>query len=157
MKNLPILLMLTLFFITSNSIAAVKIVECEDDQGNHSFQKVCPPGTALVGVKKISTETKPAVAEGNTEIVATIYTIPECEVCDQVKEFLQSRQISIKEKNANESTEIQKELSDLIGSLSVPTTIIGDTTISGHKRLELKAALQKAGYIEKKQTATPAQ
>ena len=37
--------------------SAVDIVICEDTEGNQSFQKVCPPGTTLIGEKKISVGT----------------------------------------------------------------------------------------------------
>ena len=34
--------------------SAVDIVVCEDDEGNKTFQKACPPGTFVVGEKKFS-------------------------------------------------------------------------------------------------------
>jgi glutaredoxin len=139
--------------------AAVKVVECEDEQGNRSFQSACPPGSILVDEKKIPTgdiPPPPLVRKSETDesgganINATLYYIPECGPCDEVREFFQLRQVSITEKNVNENIEVQNELKELRGSLKVPATVIGEKVITGYNRSELIAALEAAGYKEKK-------
>ena len=40
-------------FLCNPITLAVDIVLCEDDEGNQSFQKACPPGTHLVEKKKV--------------------------------------------------------------------------------------------------------
>lgn len=131
-----------------NSFAAVKIVECEDEEGNRSFQKTCPPGTTLIGSKKISTGNAGRVEDINIDISATLYVIPECESCVEVREFLDARKIKFEEKDVSKDIELQKELTDIAGGLKVPTTVIGDQIISGYSRSKLKEALTSAGYKE---------
>jgi len=123
--------------------SAVNIVECEDGQGERSFQKNCPPGSTEVGSKRISTGS--SGKEGNNPVIkATLYAIPECGECDEVREFLQAKNVSITEKNADESIEIQNELTEISGDLKVPTVVIGEEVIIGYRRSEIEAILLKA-------------
>ena len=135
---------------SANGYAAVKIVECEDENGNRSFQKTCPPGFTEVGSKKFSTGSGSAGdgAQSSSDIQVTMYMIPDCESCDVVREFLQTRNISVTEKDVSEDIELQKELSDLAGSLQVPTTVIGEEKLTGFSRSNFISALKKAGYQE---------
>ncbi len=155
------LTIVTLSLMSFQSAAAVKVVECEDEQGNRTFQSACPPGSIMVDEKKIPTgDTAPAPAKGKSagaagsaNISATLYFIPECNPCDEVREFFQLRKISLTEKNVNESREVQKELKELRGSLKVPATVIGEKVVTGYNRSELMAALEAAGYKEKEKEA----
>ncbi len=123
--------------------SAVNIVECEDEQGGRSFQKNCPPGSTEVGSQKFSTGS--SGKKGNNPVVkATLYAIPECGECDEVREFLQAMNVSITEKNADESIEIQNELTEISGDLKVPTVVVGEEVIIGYKRSEIEAILLKA-------------
>jgi len=132
-----------------NSFAAVKIVECEDELGNRSYQKSCPPGYTQLSEKKINTRNNSDNSKNqSTDIKATLYVIPDCEACDEIKEFLNNRKISFTEKNVNENIELQKELTDLTGSLKVPTTIIGDEILTGYSRSKFLNALKEMGYKE---------
>ncbi len=140
-------LILTLFCFTSVQ-AAVKIVECEDEEGNRSFQKVCPTGSTIVSEKKVSTGVSSDTSSKAVNIQATIYLVPDCDACDEVKEFLSTRNISITEKNVKDDIELQAELSKLAGALKVPTTIIGEEILSGYSRNSFMEALKTAGYIE---------
>jgi glutaredoxin len=131
---------------TLNSFAAVNIVECEDEEGNRSFQKNCPPGSTQVGEKKLKTGASSDKNSRNVNIQATLYMIPDCEACDEIREFLGARNIPITEKNANDSIEIQNELTELTGALKVPTTIIGEEVLTGYSRSKFISALEAAGY-----------
>jgi glutaredoxin len=147
--QINILLIVGLFSL--NTTAAVKVVECEDEQGNRSFQKVCPPGSTMVSEKKLATgkgEATKAISSSSSNIQATLYFVPDCEACDEVKSYLKNRNISITEKNASEDVSIQKELTELTGTLKVPVVVIGEKTITGYNRSELKATLENAGYKE---------
>jgi glutaredoxin len=147
MENLLKILLTALLFIFSfQGFAAVDIVECEDEQGNRSFQKICPPGSTQIGQKKLSTGANTDQGASNANIQATLYLIPDCEACDEIKEFLSSRNISITEKNVNENIELQTELTDLTGALKVPTTIIGEEVITGYSRSKFLSVLEAAGY-----------
>lgn len=129
-----------------NLNAAVNVVECEDEAGNHTFQKVCPPESKQIGEKKLSTGEYGDSTSSNANIHATLYVIPDCEACDEVREFLGARKISVTEKNVNDSIELQTELTNLTGALKVPTTVIGDEVLTGYSRSKFISALEAAGY-----------
>jgi len=148
MKRLiNILFTATIIIFSLQGFAAVNIVECEDKEGNRSFQKTCPPGSTMVGKKKISTGggLDSSSKSGNIQVI--LYLVPDCDVCDEVKEFLNVRNISITEKNVKDDIELQNELNELVGALKVPTTVIGDEIVSGYNRNSFKSALEAAGYI----------
>ena len=147
-KYAPILILIFFSLSSINAFAAVKVVECEDEQGDRSFQKVCPPGTTQVGEKKLKTSARANEENQNTDITATLYLIPDCEACDEIKEFLGARNISFTEKDVNEDIELQNELTNLTGSLKVPTTVIGDEVLTGYSRSKFLEALDAAGYKE---------
>jgi glutaredoxin len=148
MKHLFKVLFTTLLFISFPGFAAVNIVECEDEQGDRSFQKVCPPGSTQIGTKKLTTGGNKDSKNNNASIQATLYMIPDCEACDEIREFLDSRNISVTEKNVNESIELQTELTDLTGALKVPTTVIGEEVLTGYSRSKFLRTLESAGYTD---------
>jgi type IV fimbrial biogenesis protein FimT len=88
--------------------------------------------------------------DNKPDLKATLYVIPDCSECDEVREYLLSKDVSITEKNANESINIQNELTEISGSLKVPTIVIGDETIIGYKRSEIKKILLEASGEETK-------
>ncbi len=143
MKHCLKFLFATLLTITSiQEVFAVDIVECEDQEGNRSFLKNCPPGTTQVGSKTIHTGSS-STSSKYSNIEATLYVIPKCEACDEVREFLQAKGVSFNEKNANESIEIQQEITRISGGLKIPTTVIGKDVIVGYKRSQFEDALAK--------------
>ncbi|MEX2525155.1 MAG: glutaredoxin family protein [Gammaproteobacteria bacterium] len=151
----------TLLLIPAASTAAVNVVQCEDEQGEITFQKSCPPGTTEVGKKRISTGTSSDGNEndsenaGGPEISALLYTTSECgPPCDRVREYLAARNVTITEKNATEDWEVQNEIKQLIGDLKVPVTKIGNNTITGYNEAALRTALNAAGYTEPESTET---
>ncbi|MCZ6804358.1 MAG: glutaredoxin family protein [Proteobacteria bacterium] len=129
--------------------AAINVFECEDATGNRSFYKICPPGSIIVDEYKLTTGVGNPESFSNTSINATLYTVPDCDTYDEVREFLQNRKITITEKNVAGDLNNQNELTELTGSLKVPTVIIGDQTVVAYNRAELKAALDANGYTEK--------
>ena len=160
MKQLQILALLLLAGSFSlNVMAAVKIVQCEDEQGNKTFQKVCPPGTKQVDEMRVSTGGAGSADTGNQgggNITATLYYVPDCDSCDGVREYLHDRNIPITEKNVFDDVDLQKEMKDVSGKQSVPVVVIGDKVLIGYNRTELKQALAAAGYEEKTEE-TPAE
>lgn len=144
---LKILFTIILVSFSLQAFSAVKVVECEDAQGGKSFQKSCPPGSTQVGSKKISTGSSGSDSD-NSNIKATLYFIPDCDTCDEVREFLNTNGVSFEEKNANETVEIQEELTKISGGLKIPTTIIGTEVVVGYRRSEFEDALAKAKDAE---------
>ena len=158
MKNSRILCLLLACLYAQTGYSAVTIVQCEDEQGNRSFHKACPPGTTEVGKRRVATGAGDGNATGTAVpgITATLYSVPECESCDGVREYLQNRNIAITEKNVFDNVDLQTEMKDLTGKESVPVVVIGEAVIIGFNRTEMKAALAALGFKEP-ETVTPAQ
>ncbi len=149
MKNLTsMFFLLTLTFATTHTIAGVNIVECEDEQGNRSFQKTCPPGSTMVSEKRFNTGASTDTSTKQQSIRAIVYLVPDCDACDEAKEFLSGRNIQTTEKNVKDDLELQAELTELVGALKVPTTVIGDEVLTGYSRSSYIAALEAAGHSE---------
>ncbi|MEX2353224.1 MAG: glutaredoxin family protein [Gammaproteobacteria bacterium] len=146
MKIIPAIL-IPLLLGAAGTVTAVTIVECEDSQGERTFQASCPPGTTQVNARDIRTGTSPESGE-DVSISATLYVVPDCDPCETVREFLQMRNITVTVKDASTEQAVQEELQALVGTLRAPVTVIGDNIISGFSRSELTAALTAAGYVE---------
>ena len=121
--------------------SAVDIVICEDAEGNQSFQKACPPGTSLVGEKKISVGKSTSEAVDLSKLNVVLYTIPDCDTCENVAIYLRSRDVPFSEKDVSKDIELQQELTKKTGKLSVPVTIIGEEIVSGYNREKIGAIL----------------
>lgn len=132
-----------LLSILSAAGHAVEIVSCQGSDGRIGFYQSCPPGTVQTGSQ--SYRSSPG-SDPNAGIHATVYAIPECDSCVEVREFLDTHNISYDEKMVHEDIEIQNELRDVSGSLSAPTTIIGNEIIKGYNRDKLMSALLASGY-----------
>lgn len=105
--------------------SAVDIVICEDAEGNQTFQKACPPGTSLVGEKKISIGKGSSGPVDLSKLSVLLYTIPDCDTCENVAIYLRSRDIPFTEIDVSTDPKKQQELTKLSGKLSVPVTVIG--------------------------------
>ncbi len=140
-------LIIGLFSISLTSLAGVDIVECKDSQGGRGFYKICPPGFEQINKKRVQTGAS-KTSSANQDISATLYRIPECDACDEVKEFLNARGISVTSKNVDKNVALQSELLEFSSELTVPVTIIGEEMISGYNRTKLLSVLKAAGYTE---------
>jgi len=126
---------------------AVKVYECEDELGNRSFEQQCPPGTTSVKEKNYSTRASSAASGQSKLVPLVLYFVPDCDVCDEVKEFLTVRNISFTGKNIKDNGALQQELKGkTAGNLRVPVLLIGDKAIAGYNRDSLASALTDAGY-----------
>ena len=105
--------------------SAVDIVICEDAEGNQTFQKACPPGTSLVGEKKISVGKNTPGPVDLSKLNVVLYTISDCDTCENVAIYLRSRDIPFTEIDVSTDPKKQQELTKLSGKLSVPVTVIG--------------------------------
>ena len=133
----------------STSVWSVNVYECEDEQGNRTFQDRCPPGTKRIDKKQYSTRVADSDSTQQNLGPLTLYLVPNCDTCEQVKEFLDIRNISFTEKDVNENVKLQEELKEKNnGDLRVPLLLIGDKAISGYNRSTLISALEEAGYTK---------
>lgn len=135
------LFVINILFI--HAASAVTIVQCEDEEGNRSFQAYCPPEMTLVEEKKLQTKTHPTPT-----IVPTVYLAPKCPACEAVRKFFKEKEINTVEKNIDANIELQNELKGLVGNLKIPTVVIGDKVMTDYKRAELISALMAIGYTE---------
>jgi glutaredoxin len=134
--------------LLSANVWAVKIYECEDELGNRSFEQQCPPGTSLLKAKQYSTTGGSSNLSQQKLTPLVLYLVPDCDSCDQLKEFLSVRNIAVTEKNVSDAAALQQELKGKTGGdLRVPVLLVGEKVLSGYNRSKLIAALTKAGYI----------
>ncbi|MBI3716096.1 MAG: glutaredoxin family protein, partial [Betaproteobacteria bacterium] len=76
----------------------------------------------------------------------TLYVTDCPEGCAPARALLAKRGIPYTEKNPLTDAEVAKSLRALVGSLSVPTIVIGTTPIKGYEEASWQAALDGAGY-----------
>jgi glutaredoxin len=144
--RLQILLLASSLAVFCHSSFAVSVFQCEDDRGNISFQDRCPPGTKQLNQKDY--KAGPVAGSANKAAAPlTLYTIPGCDTCDQLKEFLSVRQIAVTEKNIADDVALQNELKEKAGELQVPVLMIGDKVLTGYNRASLIQALTESGHI----------
>lgn len=132
------------------TLYAVTVYECEDAQGNRTFQDICPPGTTPVQEKQFYTGSKKAkeLEAVRSQYPVTLYSTPTCDACDLVRSYLQNRGVPFTEKDVSNNAELQQELLSKSGGLTVPTTFIGDSFVAGYNKANLKSELDNAGYPE---------
>ena len=123
--------------------SAVDIVICEDAEGNQTFQKACPPETSLVGEKKISVGKSSSGPVDLSKLSVLLYTIPDCDTCENVALYLRSRDIPFTEIDVSKDPKKQQELTKLSGKLSVPVTVIGEEVVSGYNREKIGNILDR--------------
>ena len=155
MKRSRSLILTLLFTLASAPAMAVSIYKCDDGKGNISYEAHCPPGTTPVDQKDY--KGGGGGEEATPRAAVTVYLVPNCDSCAQVKEFLAVRNIRPVEKNVANDVKLQEELKNRAGDLRVPVTVIGDRLINGYNRAEMLAALEAGGYSEGGESAGEAE
>jgi len=128
---------------------AVTVVECRDVAGNVSFRDTCPPEMEKTGEKRVSAGGKkgePTLAEIAAQNPVVLYSAPNCDACDLVRQKLESHGVPFIEKGVEKATDIQQELKAKTGSVTVPTVTIGSANVSGYDRAALDTTLEQAGF-----------
>jgi len=69
-----------------------------------------------------------------------LYTQPGCPPCGAEREFLEQNNVEFDERNIRENPEYLQELQE-IGSMSTPTTVIGDEIIVGFDKEKISQLL----------------
>jgi len=150
MRRITIITSLLAGLGLSTGSTAVTIVQCEDAEGNRTYQESCPPGTSEVEKKQFYTgpkQTGPDMETLKANKPVTLYRVETCEACDMVSDYLQKRGVPFSLKNANDNVEVQKELREKTGELSVPVVTIGDeSVVTGYNKSGLNEKLDQAGY-----------
>ena len=157
MRRITIIASLLAGLGLSTGSTAVTVVQCEDAEGNRTYQESCPPGTSVVEKKQIYTgpkQTGPDMEALKANKPVTLYRVETCEACDMVSDYLQERGVPFSLKNANDDVEVQKELREKTGELSVPVVTIGDdAVVTGYNKSGLKEKLDQAGYPDNTEQA----
>ena len=131
-------------------VSAVTVVECLEKDGSTSFRDNCRPEMTVKSKKEL--RTTQAAADESDKTVANqtpvvLFTAPDCEACQLVREQLNGRNVPFTEKDSSEDLDIQAELAAITGGpLTVPTITIGDYKFTGYNRTDLNSALDNAGY-----------
>jgi glutaredoxin 3 len=141
--------------LLSQSAAATKVYECIGASGKTTFSDHCPPGTRKkeiqfqTSVSALSAEEKAEKSEEKAEGSVILYSVERCDACDLVRNFLKTRNIPFTEKNVTDDMDIQKEIREKSGSVTVPVTMIGGKTLRGYDSYALSDAIIAAGYSDK--------
>jgi glutaredoxin len=144
--------------VVAGPVGAVTVYQCEDSQGNRTFESACPPGTTEVQQKDYVSPGEPTAAAEDLGPApdlppVTVYQVPDCESCAQMREFLEFREIPYTTKDVKDNLDLQVELKTRSGDLRAPTALVGDQAIVGFNRTALLAALEESGYIAPAETA----
>lgn len=126
---------------------AATVVQCEDESGSISFQDYCPAGSKEVGQKQYTSRGGSDALDGQATDPLTLYMTPNCDSCNQLREFLEYRNIPIDERNVDNNAALQEELKEKAGALRVPVLVVGDQVLPGFNREALLQSLMTAGYI----------
>ena len=143
LKHMKYIIFFMFSFLCNPITLAVDIVLCEDNEGNQSYQKVCPPDTYLVEKKKISVGKDTSKEVNLSKLNVVLYTIPECTTCEEVAIYLKSRDVPFSEVDVSKDVKLQQELTKKTGKLSVPVTVIGEDVISGYNREKIGSVLDR--------------
>lgn len=153
----------TIVVVSMQTVAAgpVKVEQCRDGDGEWLRDK-CLPGMEkereieLRGLGGIREDSIEAIAKANP---ITVFTIPDCDACDLVRNSLNTRGIPFTEKMVQDNAEAQTEMQEKTGGLVVPAVVIGDAVLTGYNREALDTNLEQAGYpiiVEKTKSLTQA-
>jgi len=149
MKNFMSGCALLLSLTALPALAAVTVVECVDADGNSSFRDKCPPGTTKTGDKKligVSPNKVKTAAEVAADNPIFLYTVPNCDACDLVRNALTNRGVPVNEKNVEDNSANQDEMKAKTGNMTVPALLIGSTVLTGYNRSAIDSALNQAGF-----------
>lgn len=123
-----------------------KLYKWVDENGNVSYQDRPPPGDS-VQVETFSDETAAAAPESAPpDVDVVLYSIKVCDVCDLVRNLLEERGVPFEEKTADGDPEVQAELKEVSGVLSVPVLVIGEGVLKGYNRELILNELEEAGF-----------
>lgn len=131
----------------SQSAAATKVYQCIDEWGKKTFSDHCPPGTHKRETQ-YKTDASAQSPEEKTAAPVILYSVTQCDACDLVRNFLQTRKVPFTEKNVTDDMDLQKEIREKSGSATVPLTLIGGKKLRGYDSYALNDAIVQAGYSD---------
>ena len=150
MKLRGIGLLLSLAMATANAATLYKWV---DENGNVTYQDTPPPENVLYEESTVDAppaplpeDTSRGIEEAALANPVSLYTVPQCDTCDLVRMFLERHSVPFAEKDVRNNIEMQAELEQAVGSLTVPTLTVGDRVLDGYSSNAIRSALLEAGF-----------
>lgn len=133
------------------SADAVRLYRWVDKDGRVSYQDRPPPEGQQVESRDFKLRGAPqpsgdGAADAAEQYPVVLYTAPQCTACDLARAYLDRRKIPYTDKNVAESTELQQELRQKSGALTVPTIAVGPKVMRGYLESLLAGELDAAGY-----------
>lgn len=144
------------------SALAGKLYKWVSDEGQISYRDQPPPedsGWHLDLVTEDSEEEGAATSAGDqirqaaSQNPIVLYSVPECDGCDLVRNYLNKRQLPFEEKDVEKDADLQKELIEVAGRLQVPALRVGPEVVKGYSRSLLNDVIGKAGYPSEEESS----
>lgn len=126
-----------------------KLYKWVDEDGNVTYQDRPPPdelGQVQAFDQSLEESDSPGRGAALPDVDLTLYSIEVCDACDLVRNLLNERGLPFTEKNADNDVEVQEELKEVSGVLSVPVLAIGDEALTGFNRELILRVLKDAGF-----------
>ena len=119
--------------------ASAKSVKKGDGGGPPSYA----PSTAAA--PKSSQQEPFALQQAKSKYPVTLYTVPNCEGCNQARRILNARGVPFKEISLTDAAQMD-EFKQTVGGNTVPAIIVGSTVQKGFEEGAYQALLDAAGY-----------
>lgn len=139
-------MVLALLIATGVAAQDGKLYKWVDEDGNVTYQDRPPPdgGGQVETFADQGPEETPETSAPDVDV--TLYSIEVCDACDLLRKLLRDRGVAFEEKNAQDNLEVQNELKEVAGALSVPVLQIGDQVLKGYNRELVLNELEEAGF-----------
>ena len=138
--------------ITADTFA-VKLYKWTDSSGTISYQDSPPPGGQKFEEKSFSdqgsntqTNAEASRAKAAIDQPVTLYNASNCESCDLIRTVLEINGIPYEKIEVEDNPTAQQTLTNLVGSIRVPSLTIGNSIINRFDRTAIENALKKNGY-----------
>ena len=149
----PVIFMLIIAALAVSTAQAEKLYKWVGKDGKVSYQDRPPPADAATVQEKDLSARRGSGAVGSDEasdavknFPVVLYTVSNCNSCDDARSYLKKRRIPFSEKNVGNNPVLQKEMIAKVGQLSVPTIMVGSKIMSGYVQSLLAGELDQAGY-----------
>lgn len=150
-------LLLAVILAGASATAGAQLYRWTDDKGKVHFSDTPPPASARDVQKKAAArgadgKTAPGSAaepfvlqQARRDNPITLYSTPGCEACDLARQLLNARGLPFREVSVTTDQQIA-ELTNAVGSNSVPAMLVGPTVVKGFEEGAYQRALDAAGY-----------
>lgn len=140
-----------------SATAGAQLYRWTDEKGKVHFGDTPPPTSAREVQKKAAVrggdaKTAPGTAaepfvlqQARRDYPITLYSTPGCEACDLARQLLNGRGLPFREVSVTTDQQIA-ELTNAVGSNSVPAMVVGPTVVKGFEEGAYQRALDAAGY-----------